>query len=121
MPCRLRCRAVATWLAFVALASNLVLPAALSTIVGPTGTRGGALSVGFCRTGSGDVPGKTKPGLVVEHCSLCTVTAALLPRPPRFAVPAENAHENPRRLQAALSIALIRPGEMQARAPPSVG
>jgi len=115
-----RCRAAATWLAFVALLGNVVLPPALSIIVGLTEHGRVIPGVGLCGHWPGDAPGKTKPDLLVQHCPLCTVPAAPLPRPPGFAVPGEVADQSQLQLRATLSVAPIQHGRMQARAPPSV-
>jgi hypothetical protein len=115
-----RARAAATWLAFVALWGNLLLPAALSIIVLKEPGRDIA-GVGICGQWPGDAPGKTKPGLVVQHCPLCTMPLAPLPRSPGFAVPAEVADGNrPPQPLTTVSVAPIRHGRMQARAPPAV-
>jgi hypothetical protein len=104
-----RCRAAATWLAFVALLGNVLLPPG-RVIPG----------LGICGHWPGDAPDKTKPGLLVQHCPLCAVPAAPLPRPPRFAVPGEFADQSQLQLRATPSVAPIQRGRMQARAPPSV-
>jgi hypothetical protein len=114
-----RRRAGATWLAFVALLGNVLLPAALSIIVLKEPGHG-IPGVGLCGHWLGDAPGKTKPGLLVQHCPLCAVPAAPLPRPPGFAVPGEVADQSQLQLRATLSVAPIRHGRMQARAPPLV-
>jgi hypothetical protein len=114
-----RARAAATWLAFVALLGNILLPAALSIIVLKEPGRD-SLGVGICGQWPGDAPGKTKPGLVVQHCPLCTVPLAPLPRSLGFALPAEFVDESrPPQPLTTVSIAPFRHGRMQARAPPS--
>ncbi len=112
-----RARAAATWLAFVALLGNVLFPAALSiTLLKEPGRE--MLRVGICGQWPGDAPGKTKPGLLVRHCLLCTLPAAPLPRPAGFAAPGEVADESQPQPLTTLSIASIRHGLMQARAPP---
>ena len=115
-----RARAAATWLAFVALLGNVLLPAALSIIV--LKERGGGVpGVGICGQWPADAAGKTKPGLVVQHCPLCTVPLAPLPLSPGFVVPGEVADgSRPPQPLTTVSAAPIRRGRMQARAPPSV-
>ena len=117
-PLRGRARAAATCLAFVALLGNVLLPAALSIIVLKESGRH-LPGVVICGQWPGDAPGKTKPGLVVQHCPLCTMPLAPLPRSPGFAVPGEVADESQPQSLMALSVASIRHGGMQARAPPS--
>jgi hypothetical protein len=114
-----RWRATATWLAFAALLGNLVLPSALSVFVPLSEPGRDTSSVGLCSGWSG-TPGKNKPGLLVQHCPLCTVPVAALPRPPSFAVPGEVADKGQLQLRTTASVASIRRGGMQARAPPSV-
>jgi hypothetical protein len=115
-----RARAAATWLAFVALLGNVLLPTALSIIVLKESGRD-LPGVGICGQWPGDAPGKVKPGLVVQHCPLCTVPLAPPPRSPGFAVPGEVADESrPPQPLTTVSVAPIRHGRMQARAPPSV-
>jgi len=117
---RRRWRATATWLAFVALLSNLVSPLALSIVVPLIEPDRDTLSVGLCSGWRGDPTGNTKPGLLVQHCPLCTVPVAPLPRPPSFAVPGEVADNGQLQLRTTVAVASIRHGGMQARAPPSV-
>lgn len=115
-----RARAASTWLAFVALLGNILLPAALSIIVLKEPGRD-IPGVGICGQWPGDGPGKTKPALVVQHCPLCTLPLAPLPRSPAFAVPGEVADESrPPQPLTTVPVAPIRHGRMQARAPPSV-
>lgn len=116
---RRRWRAIATWVAFVALLNNLVLPSALSTVVRLIEPGRDILGVGLCSGWSG-TPGKAKPGLLVQHCPLCTVPVASLSRPPRFALPGEVTDKGQLQLRTTGSVASIRHGGMQARAPPSV-
>jgi hypothetical protein len=110
-------RAGATWLALVALLGNILLPAALSILVLNEPGR----DIHLCRQWPGDAPGKARPGLLVQHCPFCTVPAAPLARLPSILVPGEVAKEIQLRLPTTVSIAPIRHGRMQARAPPSVG
>jgi hypothetical protein len=117
--CRRPRRATATWLAFVALLSNLVLPSALSIIVHLSEPGRDTPSAGLCSGWRGDTPGKTKPGLLVQHCPLCTVPVASLPRPPSFGVPGAIADKGQMLPPAIVLVASIRHGGMQARAPPS--
>jgi hypothetical protein len=107
----------AIWLAFVALLGNVLLPAALSIIV--LKEVGRSVPGGICGQWPGDVPGKAKPGLLVQHCPLCTVPVAPLPRSPDFAIPREVASESQPRPLRNISVASIRHGRIQARAPPS--
>ena len=104
----------ASWLAFVVLLGKVLLPAALSIFVLNEPGR----DTPFCGHWSGDVPGKAKPGLLVQHCPLCTVPAAPLPRPPSVVVPGEVVDESRLQLPTTVSVAPIRHGGMQARAPP---
>jgi len=76
-PLRGRCRAAAMWLAFVALLGNVLLPAAFSIVVLKEPGRD-IPRAGLCGQWPGDAPGKTKPGLLVQHCPLCTMPAAPL-------------------------------------------
>src|SRR2546429_9734285 len=109
-----RRRAGATWLAFVALLGNVLLPAALSIILLKEPGRY-APGVPLCGNWPGNAPGKAKPGLFVQHCPLCTVPVAPLPRSPGFAVPGEVAAESQPRPLTTVSVAPIRHGRMQAR------
>jgi hypothetical protein len=111
-------RAGATWLAFVALLGNVMLPAALSIILLKEPGRY-IPGVALCGNWPGDAPGKVKPGLFVQHCALCTMPVAPLPRSPGFAVPGEVAAESQPRPLTTVSVAPIRHGRMQARAPPA--
>jgi|SRR5271167_2692631 len=112
-------RAGATWLAFVALLGNILLPAALSIFVLEEPGRD-IPGAGLCGHWPGDAPGKAKPGLLVQHCPLCTVPAAPLPMLPSIVVPGEVADESRLQFLTTISVAPIRHGRMQARAPPSV-
>ena len=114
-----RRRAGATWLAFLALLGNVLLPAALSVIVLKEPDHD-IPDVGLCGHWPGDAPGKAKPGQLVQHCPLCIVPAAPLPRPPSIAVPGKLADESRLQLLRTVSVAPIRHSRMQARAPPSV-
>jgi hypothetical protein len=111
-----RARAAATWLAFVALLGNVLLPAALSIFVPNEPGRDALL----CGQWHRDTRGKAKPGLLVHHCPLCAVPAVPLARPPSIVVPGKIADQSPLQLLATVSVAPIRHGRMQARAPPSV-
>jgi Protein of unknown function (DUF2946) len=112
LPTSLRRQAVA-WLAVVGLLSNFLLPAAMSVAAGRVG-------FSICSTRSaGDPSGKAKPGLLVHHCALCSVPAALpLRPPPAHYVPAEIAAANPPQPGVITLSALPRHGHVQARAPP---
>ena len=110
-----RRRAGVTSLAFVALLGNVLLPALLSMFVLNEPGR----DTPICGQWSGDAPGKAKSGLLVEHCPLCTVPAAALPRPPSMLVPGEVAEAIRQGLPTTVSVVPIRHGRMQARAPPS--
>ena len=105
-------------LALIAMLGNVLLPAALSIIVLKEAGRA-IPGVGICGQWPGDATGKSKLVLVVQHCPLCTVPAAPLPQSPGFAAPGETADENQLQPLTNGSIAPIRHGRMQARAPPS--
>ncbi len=111
-----RARAAATWLAFVALLGNVLLPVALSILVLKEPGRDTPL----CGQWHGDARGKAKPGLLVQHCSFCAVPAASLAPPPSIVVPGKIADQSQLQLLTTISVAPIRHGRMQARAPPSV-
>ena len=113
-----RRRAGAIWLAFVALLGNVLLPATLSIFVLKEPARD-ILGMGLCGHWPGDAPGKAKPGLLLQHCPLCTAPAAPLPRPPSIVVPDKIADESQLHLPTNVSVAPIRHGRMQPRAPPS--
>jgi hypothetical protein len=115
---RARWRVAATWLSFVTLIANSLLPAALSIFVGLSEPNRASLGATFCGGWSGDNPGKTKPGLPVRHCPLCTVPAAPLPRSPGLSPPFEAAEAELAQPWAAHALATIRRGSAQARAPP---
>ena len=117
-PPRGRVRATATWLAFVALLGNALLPAAYSIFV-PKEPGRGISRVGLCGQWPGDAPDKAKPGLLVQHCPLCSLPAASLPRPPTILGPGDVAGESQLQLLTTVLLAPIRHGRMQARAPPS--
>jgi hypothetical protein len=119
-PWRRRWLAPATWLAGAALLSNIMLPAALSIFARLSEPARDTPSVGLCTGWRGDAPGRTKPGLLVQHCPLCTVPVAAPPIPPSFAVAGEAADNGQPQLRTTASVALVRHGGMQARAPPSV-
>jgi hypothetical protein len=118
-PLRGHRRAAAAWLALVAFLGNILLPAALSIFVLTEPGRD-IPGVGLCGHWPGDAPGKGKPGLLVQHCPWCTVPAALLPRPPSIVVPERLADESRPQPLRTVSIAPIRHGRMQPRAPPPV-
>ena len=111
-----RARAAATWLAFVALLGNVLLPVALSIFVLKEPGRDAPL----CGQWHGDARGKAKPGLLVQHCSFCAVPAASLAPPPSIVVPGKIADQSQLQLLTTTSVSPIRHGRMQARAPPSV-
>ena len=113
-----RCRAAATWLGFVALLGNVLLPAALSIVVLKEPGRD-IPRVGLCGQSPGHAPGKLKPGLLVQHCPLCAVPAAPPPPPLGLVVPGEVADQSRLQLLTTVSVAPIRHGRMQARAPPA--
>jgi hypothetical protein len=112
-------RAGVTWLAFVALLGNVLLPTALSIFVlkEPGSDFSGVV---LCGHWPSDAPGKAKPGLLVQHCPLCAVPTAPLPRPPSIAVADKLADESPPQFLTTAVVAPIQHGRMQARAPPSV-
>jgi hypothetical protein len=112
-------RPAAIWLALLALLGNVMLPAAVSIGFSLAEPGRDLLEARLCAASPGGVSGKAKPGLLAPHCPLCTIAAAPLPRPPDFAIPAQLAEQRQFRLRAAVSIALVRHGGMQARAPPS--
>ena len=108
-------RRAVTWLAFAGLLTNFALPAAISMAAG---------SVGFaiCRaTSPDDLPGKTKPDVLIHHCALCAAPATLPPGPkpggPLSDAFSERTHAQPRTISLAAS---SRHGRVQARAPPFV-
>jgi hypothetical protein len=111
-------RAAATWLAFVALLGNALLPAAFSIVVLKEPGRG-ISRVGLCGQWPGDAPDKTKTGLLVQHCPLCSLPAASLPRPLTILGPGDVAGESQLQILTTVLVAPIRHGRMQARAPPS--
>ena len=113
-------RTVTVWLALLALLGNIMLPAAVSIAFSLTEPGSYLFRTGLCGGSPGDVPGKAKPVLLVQHCPLCTVPGAALPRPPAVTVPAEAAEQHQFQLRAAPTIASVRHGRMQARAPPAV-
>jgi hypothetical protein len=106
------------WFAFVALLGNILLPAALSSFVLKEPGRD-IPGVGICGHWPGDAPGKAEPPLLVQHCPLCTLPAVPLPRPPSIVVPGKVAAESQPQLLTTISVAPIRHGRVQARAPPS--
>ena len=112
-------RATATWFAFVALLSNLLLSGALSTILDLTEAGNSTPRLLLCGGWRDDAPSKTKPGLLVQHCPWCTMPAAPLPRPPAFAFPGEIADSELMRPLPVVALVPIRHGRMQPRAPPS--
>jgi hypothetical protein len=114
-PFRGRCGAGVIWLAFVALLGNVLLPAALSIFVLNEPGRDSPL----CSQLPGDAPGKAKPGLLAQHCPFCAVPAAPLAPPPSIVVPGNIADQSQLQLLTTISVAPIRRGRMQARAPPS--
>ena len=115
-PLRGRARAAATWLAFVALLGNVLLPAALSIFVLNEPGRDTLL----CGQSHHNPQGKAKPGLLVQHCPLCAVPAAPLAGPPSIVVPGKIVDQSQLQPLATISVAPIRHGRMQARAPPPV-
>jgi len=108
-------RVAATWLSFVTLIANSLLPAALSIFVSLIEPSRDTLCGGW----SGDTSGKAKPQLPVQHCPLCTVVAAPLPRSPGLSPPFEAAEGGLLQPRAAHALATIRRGPVQARAPPA--
>ena len=109
----------AVWVALVALLGNILLPATLSIIVLKAPGRD-IPGVGLCGQWHGDTPGKAKPGLLVQHCPLCAMPAAPLPRPPSITGSGKIADQRQPQLSTTVSVAPIRHGRMQARAPPVV-
>lgn len=106
-------RRTVTWLAFIGLLSNVVLPAATVIAVGSVG-------VGICSAAStGTSPGKAVPGLLVHHCALCAALTAL-PYGPQAGAPVSVVFiERVRpQLYAISLVASFRHGRVQARAPP---
>ena len=114
-----RLRATAAWLALVALLGNLLSPGALSTIVDLIEVRNNTPRLLLCDGWRGNAPDKTKPGLLVKHCPLCTMPAAQLPRAPAFSVPGEVADSGLMPPRPAVAVVPIRHGGKQPRAPPS--
>jgi hypothetical protein len=111
-----RRRAGLAWLALLALLGNALLPAVLSIFVSSAPGR----DTPICGQWSGDAPGKAKPGLLVQHCPLCTVPVAHLPRPPRIMVPGQVTDRNQVQPLTTVSVHPTRHGRVQARAPPSL-
>jgi hypothetical protein len=109
-----RRRAGAIWVALIAFLGNVLLPAALSIIARDIP------GVGLCSQWHGDAQGKPKPGLLVQHCPLCAMPAAPLPRAPSITGSAKIADQRQLQLSTTVSVAPIRHGRMQARAPPPV-
>ncbi|HEX3414065.1 MAG TPA: hypothetical protein VHT00_20345 [Stellaceae bacterium] len=114
-----RRRAGAIWVALIAFLGNVLLPAALSIIVLKEPGRD-IPGVGLCGQWHGDAQGKPKPGLLVQHCPLCAMPAAPLPRAPSITGSAKIADQRQLQLSTTVSVAPIRHGRMQARAPPPV-
>jgi hypothetical protein len=114
-PLRARWRVAATWLSFVTLIGNSLLPAGLSIFVGLIEPSRDTLCGGWSR----DTSGKAKPELPVQHCPLCTVAAASLPPAPGLSPPFEAAEGELLQPRAADALARMRRGPVQARAPPA--
>jgi hypothetical protein len=112
---------VAAWLAFIGFAANVLLPAALSIIIGLIEPASDNPGLSLCGGRSSDLPGKTEPVLVARHCPLCTIPVAPLLRPFGFSVPGEIADDPYSPLRTAgLDAPRQRHGPVQARAPPSI-
>ena len=110
-------RVTVCWIAVAALLVNLLLPAALS--IGLAGERD-TVAASLCgATAERDRPGKANLGIVVHHCPICTVAAALtlpcagaLTYAGRIAVTAYPV------VRPTLAPAFFRHSPVQARAPP---
>jgi len=113
-------RAAFCWIALVALLVNVLLPPALSAAIGLLGANRDTSGSSLCSAEPGrDLPGKGKPALLVHHCALCTVPAALQPRrPPGIAYEIQIADAGYPRIQHILAPTPFRHGRVQARAPP---
>jgi len=113
---QLRPRAVACWVALAAFLANVLLPTALSIDAEPGPTPGLVVS-SLC--GSDDSPSKANPELILHHCVLCTVPAALAPM--RHGGPVcqgEITEATYPSFPPALAPAPFRRSPLQARAPP---
>ena len=121
MPMSNRLRAAVAWLALVALLGHALLPSALMGTADML-IPGGGIKFPLCSADSeSDAPGKTKPGLPVHHCALCTVSAAGLSRPQTgLASVCEVGCVVYSRLSTAWAAAPLRHLHVQARAPPTL-
>jgi len=100
---------------------NVLLPTALSVGIGSLGLKQDTISSSLCSAEPGrDLPPKGKPALLVHHCALCTVPAALPPRRPLgIAYEVRMADAGYPRIQPVLAPTSFRHGRVQARAPPN--
>lgn len=120
-PLRAWWRTTATWLSLSAFIANGVLPAALVIFADLADPSRGALGAGICGGSSGDAADKGKPGLLAQHCPLCTIPAAPLARSPSLTVPCDAAEGGLLQPRTALALDPRRHGSVQARAPPPAG
>jgi hypothetical protein len=103
-----------------ALLSNVLLPTIFSVAIGLLDPNRGTVGSSLCSAAPGrELPGKAQPGLLVHHCALCTVPAALPPRrPPGIAYEVQIVDEGYPRLLSLSPPTPFRHGPLQARAPP---
>ena len=116
-----RPQAVACWMVCAALLLNVLLPTIFSVAIGLLDPNRGTVGSSLCSVAPGrELPGKAQPGLVVHHCALCTVPAALPPRqPPGIAYEVQIVDGGyPRLVPLSAPATLFRHGPLQARAPP---
>jgi hypothetical protein len=113
-------RAAVAWLAFVALLSNVLFAAALSMAAGLLDGGRDIFGLKLCSASPvRKLPGKDKPGLPLQHCALCAMSAPLPSRlQAGFALPDEVAEGAHPQLGTTWSAAPLRHGRVQARAPP---
>jgi len=98
-----------------------VLPPALVIFAGLAEPSCGTLGAVICGGSSGDAADKGKPGLLTQHCPLCTIPAAPLTRSPSVTVPCDAAEGGLLQPRTALALDPRRHGSVQARAPPPGG
>jgi hypothetical protein len=113
-------RVMTCWLACVTLLLNVLLPTALSVGIGLLHPERDIVGSSLCSAMAGrDFPGKAKPGLLVHHCTLCSVPAApLLLRDGGVAHQVQIAETAYPVVRPALAPAPFWHGPAQARAPP---
>jgi hypothetical protein len=113
-------RVVVSWLACAALLANVLLPTALSLGIGLFEPNRNPVGSSLCSAAPGrDLPGKAKPALLVHHCVLCTVPAALPARKPvGVEYEVQLADRGYPRIRPVSVPTPFRHGQVQARAPP---